>query len=124
MGLLSWTWPRPTYCMELCYLEKAITRLGFAGQWIRMVMECIRTVSYSVVLNGSPVQLFFPKYNSVEAGLYEPTSSYFVQKVCRSLYIKQPQMVGLLVFKWADMHQTSHIFSLRTTHYEILQGVI
>jgi hypothetical protein len=32
-----------------------MSKLGFATRWIKMVMECISTVKYSIVVNGNPV---------------------------------------------------------------------
>jgi hypothetical protein len=30
-------------------------KLGFAERWIKLVMTCIHSVSYSVVINGNPI---------------------------------------------------------------------
>lgn len=32
--------------VEWCFLEKMVRRLGFADQWIGLIMECVSTVSY------------------------------------------------------------------------------
>ena len=40
--------------VEWGYLEEIMIRLGFPSNWIRLVMTCVRTVTYSVVINGSP----------------------------------------------------------------------
>jgi hypothetical protein len=42
------------------FLEAVMIRLGFAERWVNLVMTCIRTVSYSVVVNGNPVGLIRP----------------------------------------------------------------
>ena len=38
--------------LEWGFLEKVLKRLGFAEEWIRMVMQCITTVRYSFLING------------------------------------------------------------------------
>ena len=40
--------------VEWGYLERIMINLGFPSRWIRLVMTCVRTVTYSVVVNGSP----------------------------------------------------------------------
>ena len=38
--------------VEWHYLEGVMTRMGFSNKWISLVMECVSSVSYSVVVNG------------------------------------------------------------------------
>ena len=38
--------------VEWGFVEAVIQRLGFAEEWIRLVMMCLSTVSYSILLNG------------------------------------------------------------------------
>ena len=40
--------------VEWGYLERIMINLSFPSRWIRLVMTCVRTVTYSVVINGSP----------------------------------------------------------------------
>ena len=40
--------------LEWEFIKAILTRLGFHPKWIGWVMECISTVSYSVLINGSP----------------------------------------------------------------------
>ena len=41
--------------VEWIFLEKVIRHVGFADSLIKMIMSCISTVSYAVLLNGQPV---------------------------------------------------------------------
>jgi ribosome-associated protein YbcJ (S4-like RNA binding protein) len=41
--------------VEWEFLEVAMNWLGFADRWIHLVMTCVRSVSYLVVVNGNPV---------------------------------------------------------------------
>ena len=34
------------------YLERVLGRIGFSDRWVRLMMTCVRTVTYSVVFNG------------------------------------------------------------------------
>lgn len=40
--------------VEWNFLEKVMSQLGFADRWINWIMKCVRTVSYEVLINGSP----------------------------------------------------------------------
>jgi hypothetical protein len=46
--------------VEWGFLEAIMTKLGFASRWIKLVLECISTVRYSIVVNGSPVGNIIP----------------------------------------------------------------
>ncbi|KAL1207285.1 putative mitochondrial protein [Cardamine amara subsp. amara] len=46
---------RKTYDrVEWNFLEKAMEQLKFNQKWITWIMACVRTVSFSIVINGSP----------------------------------------------------------------------
>ena len=40
--------------LEWSFLEEIMERMGFERKWIRWIMACVRTVNYSVLINGSP----------------------------------------------------------------------
>lgn len=46
--------------VEWDFLRLAISKMGFADFWIRLVMGCITTISFSVLLNGKPGKSFTP----------------------------------------------------------------
>lgn len=35
-----------------------MTELGFAEQFVNCIMECVHTVSYSIIINGEPTKPF------------------------------------------------------------------
>ena len=39
--------------VEWAYIEKVMRRMGFNENWIMLVMKCISSVSYSVIINGT-----------------------------------------------------------------------
>ncbi|XP_059446599.1 uncharacterized protein LOC132178161 [Corylus avellana] len=46
--------------VEWRFLEAAMGQLGFYPQWIRLVMMCVTTVQYAVLVNGSPGEIITP----------------------------------------------------------------
>ena len=36
------------------FLKETMRRLGFASRWIQLIMMCVTTVRYAVVVNGNP----------------------------------------------------------------------
>ncbi|BBH01968.1 RNA-directed DNA polymerase reverse transcriptase-related family protein, partial [Prunus dulcis] len=49
---LSWIWLRLMTGLEWCYIEDVMVRLGFAQEWVRRIMDCLSTVSLSVLWHG------------------------------------------------------------------------
>lgn len=41
--------------LEWGFLEAAMTKLGFENRWINLVMMCVRTAQFSVLVNGVPM---------------------------------------------------------------------
>jgi hypothetical protein len=46
--------------MEWSFLFKVLSSLGFSSKWIHMIDQCISTVSFSILLEGSPFGKFAP----------------------------------------------------------------
>ena len=46
--------------VEWIFLEQIILRMGFREAWVASTMECITTVSYSILVNGEPKGLIKP----------------------------------------------------------------
>ena len=44
--------------VEWVFLEKILLKMGFKDTWVAMIMQCITTVSYSIMVNGEPKVLF------------------------------------------------------------------
>ena len=42
------------------FWEEVLMRMGFAMKWIHWIMECVRVVSYSLVINEKPTFRFCP----------------------------------------------------------------
>ena len=46
--------------VDWCFLEKIIQKLGFDAKWVALIMECVSTPSFSVLLNGEPHRFVSP----------------------------------------------------------------
>jgi hypothetical protein len=46
--------------VEWPFLEAIMRKLGFADQWISRIMTCMRTTSYSIMVNEAPIDLIYP----------------------------------------------------------------
>ena len=46
--------------VEWSFLECLLRKLGFHNRWVDLMMECITTVSYSILINGEPSQTTYP----------------------------------------------------------------
>ena len=42
------------------YIKKVLTTFGFDHNWVRCVMALVTTSSFSILVNGSPSELFLP----------------------------------------------------------------
>ena len=46
--------------VEWVFLEKILLKMGFLCTWVALIMECITTVSYSILVNGEPKGMRVP----------------------------------------------------------------
>ena len=46
--------------VEWSFLECLLRKMGFQSRWVDFMMECISTVSYSILINGEPSQTIHP----------------------------------------------------------------
>ena len=40
--------------VEWSFLEKIMLKMGFQDSWVALIMQCVSTVTYSILLNGEP----------------------------------------------------------------------
>jgi len=46
--------------VEWYFLEELMRKMGFNERWIKIVVECMKTVSYSILVNGEPYGMIHP----------------------------------------------------------------
>ena len=47
--------------VEWDYLQAIMMKLGFHVQWVKLVMECVRSTTYSILVNGEPKGYITPQ---------------------------------------------------------------
>ena len=86
--------------VEWYYLEGMMRKMGFRERWINLVMGCVKTVSYSVLVNGEPCGMIYPT-RGIRQG--DPLSP-FLFLLCTG------GLNGLI--KKVDLHGDIHGYSL------------
>lgn len=56
--------------VDWCFLEKIIQKLGFDAKWVALIMECVSTPSFSVLLNGEPHRFVSPSRGIRQGDLF------------------------------------------------------
>ena len=46
--------------VEWSFLEELMRKMGFNERWIHLTMLCVKTVTYSILINGEPRGLIHP----------------------------------------------------------------
>jgi hypothetical protein len=46
--------------VEWTFLRAVMNKIGFNSRWVDLVMKCVSTINYVVLVNGSPMGIFYP----------------------------------------------------------------
>jgi len=58
--------------VEWIYLQNLMVKMGFYSRWIGLIMECVRTILYSILVNGEPKGLINPTRGIRQGDLLSP----------------------------------------------------
>jgi hypothetical protein len=58
--------------VEWNFLEAVMSRIGFDNRWVQLLMTCVRTVTYSVLINGRPYGKICPSRGLRQGDLLSP----------------------------------------------------
>ena len=67
--------------VEWQYVEKLMKKMGFANTWVRLIMECISSSTYSILINGKPHGNIIPTRAFDKATPFHLIYSCCVQRV-------------------------------------------
>jgi hypothetical protein len=81
--------------VEWPFLEAAMLRMGFDVRWVHLVMQCVGSVQYSVLMNGSPVGNIQPS-RGISQG--DPISPYLFLICVEALstLIMKAEQIGII----------------------------
>jgi len=92
------------------FLQEVLMRLGFHDKWIRWVMQCVCTVSYSFLINGSPQGSVVPSRGLRQGDPLSPYLFILCTEVLSGLCRKAQEkgvMVGIRVARGSP--QVNHL---------------
>ncbi|CAL8135516.1 unnamed protein product [Prunus armeniaca] len=73
--------------VEWDFLERVMQKMGFNADWVHLVMSCVTTVNFTVVINGQSGDAFSPSHG-IRQGKY--LGSHFLgQSKERSTFVHE-----------------------------------
>ncbi|KAM1606865.1 hypothetical protein PS1_028017 [Malus domestica] len=97
--------------VEWDFLDVVMEKMGFHSRWRKLVMGCVTSVSFSILLNGHPGRKFAPSHGLRQGGPLSPYLFFFVSVVLSRMIqgaVDQQLLAGVKM----NMHfpVISHIF--------------
>lgn len=75
--------------IEWGFLRAVLVQMGFDAKWISWVMSCVESVSYSFLINGTPMGSVKPSRGIRQGIPYPPISLYFAQRFSHPCVIRR-----------------------------------
>ncbi|KAG7543566.1 Endonuclease/exonuclease/phosphatase [Arabidopsis thaliana x Arabidopsis arenosa] len=86
--------------LEWNFIKAVLTRMGFSDKWIGWMLQCVTTVSYSFLINGSPMGSVTPSRGIRQGDPLSPYIFILCSEVLSGLCLKsqaEGKMVGVRV---------------------------
>ncbi|XP_012472495.1 uncharacterized protein LOC105789674 [Gossypium raimondii] len=97
--------------VEWDFLEVVLKRLGFDAKWIGWIMECVRSVSYTLQINGKPSRMFCPSRGLRQGDRLPPFLFLIVADVLSRMILQSAQLSHIKGVKLSrNCPIVSHLF--------------
>lgn len=74
--------------LEWPFIIVVFKKLGFSDDWCQLILQCINTISYSVLINGSLGEVFFPSRGIRQGDCLSPYIFILCMEVLSQLLLK------------------------------------
>ena len=89
--------------VEWVFLEKILFKMGFSDTWVALIMECIISVSYSILVNGEPKGVIVPSRGLRQGDLLSPYLFLFCAEGLNALLLNAADEGVLMVSLFVEM---------------------
>lgn len=113
--------------LEYDFLQDTMLHMGFDHRWIGWVTECVKSVSFSILINGTPSGMIKPERRIRQGGPFSPYLFIICGEVLSHLFTQVASTKMLKGMKISATDQQLNIYYLRTMHYSfvmLIQGLV
>ena len=97
--------------VEWDFLETVMIKLGFEKKWVDWTMECVKTVSYNLIINGKLSSRLYPSRGLRQRDLLSPYLFLLVSDILSRMVLVEIQsqnVKGMVMNKYYAI--LSHLF--------------
>ncbi|KAL9679475.1 hypothetical protein QQ045_017337 [Rhodiola kirilowii] len=97
--------------VEWPFLENVLLKMGFAARWVERVMQCVRSVSYQIRVNGNVSEAILPRRGLRQGDPLSPYLFLFCTELLNAMLVKSVEsglISGIKVCRKAPV--VSHLF--------------